>query len=120
MTDRAEELKPDIEVICKKALYVANKLEQFVYAENGRADPDDNVRFTCNELRLIVNAALTRPPDTGCVVPEGWKLVPVEPTEVQVQAGVYADDLRTGFEAVRHIYRAMLTAAPQSAQKERE
>jgi R67 dihydrofolate reductase len=40
------------------------------------------------------------------------KLVPIEPTTVQVNAGVDADDLRTGFETVKHIYRVMALAAP--------
>jgi hypothetical protein len=44
------------------------------------------------------------------VEPEGWKLVPVEPTVVQANAGVDADDMRTGFE--KHLYRAMVKAAP--------
>lgn len=43
--------------------------------------------------------------------PEGMVMVPREPTVVQVNAGVDADDLRTGFETVKHIYRAMLAAA---------
>lgn len=45
-------------------------------------------------------------------IPEGYVLVPVEPTTVQVNAGADADDLRTGFETVKHIYRAMLAAVP--------
>lgn len=42
----------------------------------------------------------------------GWALVPIDPTTVQVNAGVDADDLRTGFETVKHIYRAMIAAVP--------
>jgi hypothetical protein len=45
-------------------------------------------------------------------VPTGWRLVPVEPTAVQTNAGADADDLRTGFEAVKHIYRAMVEMSP--------
>lgn len=43
---------------------------------------------------------------------QGWKLVPIEPTTVQVNAGVDADDLRTGFETVKHIYRTMIGISP--------
>lgn len=44
-----------------------------------------------------------------------WKenaIVPREPTTVQANAGVACDDLRTGYETVRHIYRHMITASP--------
>jgi hypothetical protein len=43
---------------------------------------------------------------------EGTVLVPLEPTVVQANAGADADDLRTGFETVKHIYRAMVKASP--------
>lgn len=43
---------------------------------------------------------------------QGAKMMMLEATTVQVNAGVNADDLRTGFETVKHIYKAMHTAAP--------
>lgn len=43
---------------------------------------------------------------------DGYVLVPLEPTTVQANAGVAADDLRTGFETVKHIYREMVKVAP--------
>jgi hypothetical protein len=47
-------------------------------------------------------------------------VVPAEPTTVQVNAGVDADDLRTGFETAKHIYRAMLAVAPPYEPSEAE
>lgn len=41
-------------------------------------------------------------------------LVPVTPTKEMVKAAVDADDKRTGAETCKHIYRAMLQAAPHS------
>ncbi|MFO7074184.1 hypothetical protein P3E18_28520, partial [Pseudomonas aeruginosa] len=45
-------------------------------------------------------------------VPEGWKLVPIEPTQAQLSAGQtawLADPMRRSTT----LYRAMLAAAPQ-------
>jgi hypothetical protein len=44
-------------------------------------------------------------------------IVPREPTVTQATAGVDADDLRTGFETAKHIYRAMLAATQPTAQE---
>jgi hypothetical protein len=62
------------------------------------------------EVAMILESVLSAP--QRWVEPEGWKLVPVEPTVVQANAGVDADDMRTGFETVKHLYRAMVKAAP--------
>lgn len=45
-------------------------------------------------------------------VPEGWQLVPVEPTEEMLDAGYF-----TNHGANRGIYRAMLAAAPKPEAK---
>lgn len=45
-------------------------------------------------------------------VPEGWQLVPVEPTEEMLDAGYF-----TNHGANRGIYRAMLAAAPKPETK---
>jgi hypothetical protein len=38
---------------------------------------------------------------------------------VQANAGVDADDMRTGFETVKHLYRAMVKAAPPAPERPR-
>ena len=43
-------------------------------------------------------------------VPEGWKLVPIEPSDGMIQAGIRADN--ESFP-LHHIYKAMLASAPQ-------
>ena len=48
-------------------------------------------------------------PDDGKMVPEGWQLVPVEPTIEMVQAATHS---AVGF-GTRAAYQAMLAAAPK-------
>ncbi|NII54354.1 hypothetical protein [Luteibacter sp. SG786] len=57
---------------------------------------------------------LNASPSAGAVVPEGWKLVPVEPvTGMSVAAALYVDKVGEGKATVNGIYRAMLAAAPE-------
>lgn len=62
-------------------------------------------------LAATLRAALDHPknhvPDAGNMVPAGWKLVPVEPTEKMVDMGRGLSSFPDG------VYRAMLDAAPQ-------
>ena len=53
----------------------------------------------------------TAKPDTA-KVPEGWKLVPVEPTDAMVAGGYRAYASRLSYDMARTTYRAMLAAAP--------
>jgi hypothetical protein len=52
------------------------------------------------------------------IVPQGWRLVPVEATSAMVKAGVqvpcdpYADSDEAESDDYRKVYRAMLAAAP--------
>ena len=48
-------------------------------------------------------------PDVGNMIPEGWQLVPVEPTDEMVKAATHES---VGF-GTRAKYRAMLAAAPK-------
>lgn len=45
-------------------------------------------------------------------VPEGWKLVPIEPTEQQLFLAYQAQSEAT-LDGIRSIYEAMLNAAPK-------
>lgn len=47
-------------------------------------------------------------------VPEGWKLVPVEPDKAMVGAGIEARNKPGSGASVSVIYRAMLAAAPEA------
>jgi hypothetical protein len=48
--------------------------------------------------------------------PDGWRLVPVEPTEAMIGAGVNEAHRQGGSYAASEIYRAMIAAAPQSTE----
>ncbi len=56
-------------------------------------------------IRAMLTAALAAMWQDSVVVPR-------EPTTVQANAGVACDDLRTGYETVKHIYRHMVAASP--------
>ncbi len=48
-------------------------------------------------------------------IPEGWKLVPVEPTEKMKHAGrAAAWSNAVAYNETRDIYKAMLAAAPEA------
>lgn len=74
--------------------------------------------YTADQMREYARAALAAKP-----VPEGWKLVPVEPTHDMKRAAI---DVEIGdpedriimmtFEEARAVYRSMLSAAPPASQ----
>ena len=45
-------------------------------------------------------------------VPEGWKLVPIEPTEEMREVGVFAGGAY--YDVVEAVYEAMIAAAPEA------
>jgi hypothetical protein len=90
---------------------------------DGEMDDDGWVEKRCNSCQgtgescfaVVIRQALESP----CPVPEGWKLVPVEPTlDMQRQIGPTLDDEYNGGKESNEIvvgtavYKAMLAAAP--------
>ena len=76
--------------------------------------PTARVSIKLGDLRAALTAWNTRP----SVVPEGFKLVPVEPTEAMLDAG--ADEVWPGgskpayaFADARRVYGAMLLASQE-------
>lgn len=59
----------------------------------------------CSEVQRL--NATAQPVSDGCKVPEGWKLVPIEPTDKMINAA-----LESGSFTFRTAYAAMLAAAP--------
>lgn len=59
------------------------------------------------ELRAALEQPQNHVPDAGNMVPTGWKLVPVEPTEKMIDFGRSLSSFPDG------VYRDMLAAAPQ-------
>lgn len=66
--------------------------------------------FAPPEYTSSIDAALAAADAVGV---EGWKLVPVEPTEAMIDAGVYA----SARQSVSAIYRAMAGTAPLPPQE---
>jgi hypothetical protein len=72
-----------------------------------------------NELRDKIDAAMTRAALSTRPAPvEGWRLVPVEPTEKMMAAGEHAWKHRNlndpNSHPIRDCYKAMLSAVPVS------
>lgn len=68
--------------------------------------------FTANQMREYARAAI----QAAGAVPEGWKLVPVEPTIVQCEACLtearYQFDHSITINAAVHLYRVFMAASP--------
>lgn len=62
----------------------------------------------CSDAREEVERLLAQPVSGGYKLPEGWKLVPVEPTAEMINAA-----LASGALSIRSAYRLMLAAAPE-------
>jgi hypothetical protein len=79
------------------------------------ASDDDQAQVRVNKARAAIESALRAVP----AIPEGWRLVPVEPTPKMVDA-TWNDpiELVGGCESHntrnKRIYRAMLSASPQA------
>lgn len=98
------------EVMALVDRYVEQRLEAMRKAET-RHDNTLVVTYSL-ETRNAIESALREQVRVG---PEGWKLVPVEPTDAMVQAAHHLDlSYMPGQEGADRaaIYRAMLSAAP--------
>jgi len=67
-----------------------------------------------------VRDALSRPVQEPVAVPDGWKLVPIKPTDDMLDSALGVHEARDGedeefFAEFRRTYRAMLSAAPHPA-----
>ncbi|HHQ4791289.1 TPA: hypothetical protein ACSP21_002184 [Aeromonas veronii] len=65
-------------------------------------------------IRLMHAQSLEIEVPVSCVVPEGWKVVPIEPTDKMYVAGesaYWSKDTNRG--SIVSTYRAMIAAAPQ-------
>ena len=111
MAKRIEELEAQVRVMAELLRdlheYIGASIPQTI-SEHYRG---------CDLLERIDAALASKLPDhiadvSNMVAPEGWQLVPVEPTEEMLDAGYF-----TNHGANRGIYRAMLAAAPKPEAK---
>lgn len=93
--------------------------------EPANPDLNDTLCVDVSDLKIIVDRALSDVPLTRPAVPEGWKLVPVEPTEDMLDAAHESDreytlrnfgDVMTVMQGPWDHWDAMVNAAPQPDQ----
>ncbi|EIA4232770.1 TPA: hypothetical protein HNV55_07720 [Escherichia coli] len=79
-------------------------------------DFDDTFRGGWNACRATMLQSFGNSEQLNSpVIPDGWVMVPVEPTTNQWAAGMQAFD--SGMDKVTRVYKAMLAAAPQQEVK---
>lgn len=90
------------------------------HKERVNDDFDTDWILTKNEppdgVRVIAKEPLYASPPQPVAVPEGWKLVPVEPTQAMVLAIPFPNSVTPRFGV--ETYRAMLAAAPAAPAQE--
>lgn len=69
-----------------------------------------HVRDSMASLRAALERPQDHVPDAVSMVPDGWKLVPVEPTQEMLDAYIH---MQGRFSSARSDWAAMLAAAPQ-------
>lgn len=57
-------------------------------------------------------AEIKQPSSNSPVIPDGWKLVPIEPTAQMIWAAKYVMTSTVGWDSFKEAYVAMLAAAP--------
>lgn len=95
-----------------------------------RSEYPGRVLYAADRVRYLIGEKSERPsildydadahsgyvkPGNSPVIPEGWQLVPNEPTTKQWAAGMQAFD--SGMDKVTRVYKAMIAAAPQQEVK---
>lgn len=78
--------------------------------------------FPAGHLASRIDAHLSGTTPSGwrdmASAPEGWKLVPVEPTEAMAQAAIFVGTWLDTTDEAADVYRAMLSAAPAAPSQE--
>lgn len=85
------------------------KLEHILeYARQQKQFGSPTCRIPPGDMVEIMERLLAQPVSSRYKLPEGWKLVPVEPTAEMINAA-----LASGALSIRSAYRLMLAAAPE-------
>ncbi|MGC1098536.1 hypothetical protein WKH53_14560 [Pantoea agglomerans] len=102
------------EILTLRALIPAKEQEPAAWLVGGWAyENKKNAERRSVYDNLLMEPLFTRPApaaDLADLVPDGWKLVPVEPTEEMIAAG---DQFMDGLSRLGDAYDAMLAAAPE-------
>jgi hypothetical protein len=90
---------------------IAERVEHFRRVGKAGGQYTDGRRHEAQLILDLCTAAIASPSAPRVGVPEGWKLVPVEPTPAMSAAGFCVNEAEHDPAGV---YRAMLAAAPES------
>lgn len=91
---------------------------QAIVEKDDRTSPEeypDMALISLGELEEAISAYLAALPQAEPVAPEGWVLVPREPTEAMLDAGVLGHPGELSYEDAALCYDAMLFASPTPA-----
>ncbi|ELC6381972.1 hypothetical protein Q8V88_002629 [Enterobacter hormaechei] len=112
MLQGAEKTEPLHAVKDAPALDSSSRIAESLHADFQGAE---NAESRCTIQTVPALGSLPKNAESRCgnspVIPDGWVMVPVEPTTNQWAAGMQAFD--SGMDKVTRVYKAMLSAAPQ-------
>lgn len=97
----------DDESLARQIGEVGNQVHNLGCEQQNNEALSDRLAELANDLWKLAKCAPTTAPQVA--VPEGWKLVPVEPTDDQFAAALHAQGDQINYDVV---YAAMLAAAP--------
>lgn len=105
MADAYVGAREDLAIWKKRALEAEESCRRLVSALNSESGPT-----------FMGEPAATPASDTRAAVPDGWKLVPLEPTkEMLIAMGKAVWVRHPADQQMHHVYAAMLAAAPTAA-----
>ena len=95
----------------------ARQMVEYVFA-----DTFDAMRLMLRKSDTMIYPVSGKAPQPTQAVPEGWKLMPVEPTQAMIDAADRVAQLNNGWQFVstHAIYRALISASPAPADQWRD
>jgi len=92
-----------------KALSLARQVMVMTRQTHIGGDTQLLAKIQCLFVEAMEYAA---PQSNSPVIPDGWKLVPIEPTAQMIWAAKYVMTSTVGWDSFKEAYVAMLAAAP--------
>ncbi|MFV0673624.1 hypothetical protein [Variovorax sp. tm] len=91
-------------------------IPDFAALDKAAADYWARIGKAWKAARAALSLSLTSTEKSDGTVPEGWQLVPIDPTDAMIRAGYDAEN-NDGKTYLRPAWRYMLAAAPKAAEK---
>ncbi|MES2942957.1 MAG: hypothetical protein V4772_08840 [Pseudomonadota bacterium] len=99
----------DAQILKERGLTCDAALGAIMFGGNGSQPPPDDSAWLRPFYGMGQRIAEL---EAAQAVPAGWKLVPIEPTEEMIKAGLFPKH-RDGYDPEIDAYKAMLAAAPE-------